>query len=147
MIDVNGTLKCKADGQDPDWQDDNKFEVGVLKASLPDDQGVLQAIKILNKANPPKELAINVADDNAKIHEVGKRVTMREKSVDVNDTRNKWIVTKHHIEGKDWFSVKNVAWGYFLTCPKKGESPNQLIVSYEVPGIHSEDIFSVIYTV
>ena len=48
---------------------------------------------------------------------------------ETDDTkRNKWIVTKHH----DWFTLKNEAYGYFLTClPKNQKQP---IVSYEIPG-------------
>ena len=135
MIDVNDTLKCKADGQDPDWQDDNKFEVGVLKASLPDDQGVLQAIIISNKATPPQELAINVDIAIAEEPEVGKFAQMLAKPENDDDKRNKWIVTKHHIDKKDWFTLKNEAYGYFLTCPNLGQTPENLIVSYEIPGI------------
>ena len=135
-------LKCKADGLKPVWPGDDKFEVGVLKASLPDDKGDLQAIKISNNATTPKELAINVVDENAEDYAVGTRVTMKAESGDDNDKRNKWIVMKHHIEGKDWFTLKNEACGYFLTCPKKGVSPQHLIVSYEVPGIQMTSFLS-----
>ena len=42
-------------------------------------------------------------------------------------------MTKHHVEKKDWFTLKNEAYGYFLTCRPDQKQP---IVSYEVPGIH-----------
>ena len=133
-------LKCKADGLKPDWTGEGaaKFDVGVLKASLPDDQGNLQAIKISNKATPPAELAINVDIAIAEEPEVGKYAQMLAKSEEDDNKRNKWIVTKHHIDKKDWFTLKNVAYGYFLTCPQKANQTTQtkqLIVSYEVPGI------------
>ena len=133
-------LKCKAGGLKPAWTGENaaKFDAGVLKASLPDNQGVLQAIKILNKETTPKELAINVEPAIADKPEVGIYAQMLAKSEDDTDKRNKWIVMKHHIDEKDWFTLKNVAYGYFLTCPSKDGQPTQikeLIVSYEVPGI------------
>ena len=134
-------LKCKAaDSQKPSeaWpgEGEAKFDVGVLlKASLPDDNGDVQPMKILNKETTPKEMAINVADENAEAHKVGVYVRMRTVSTDDSDKRNKWIVMKHHIDEKDWYTLKNEAYGYFLTCPQKDQSPQQLIVSYEVPGI------------
>ena len=129
----DGKLKCNG-GLVPNWLEDNKFDVGVLKASPLDEQGEPQAIEILNKAEPPKELFLDVTVDNAKEPEVGKRVIMKAKSEVEDDKRNKWIVTKHHIEKKDWFTLKNEAVGYFLTCPDLGQTPH-LIVSYEIPGI------------
>ena len=87
-------------------------------------------------------MAINVLDENAEDYEVGTRVTMKVESGDDNDKRNKWIVMKHHIEGKDWFTLKNEACGYFLTCPKKDVSQKHLIVSYEVPGIQMTSFLS-----
>ena len=130
----DGKLKCNG-GLGPNWLQNNNFDVGVLKASPLDDQGDPKAIMILNKAVPPKELAINVAEANANEPEVGKRAVMKAKSLNASDERNKWTVTKHRIDKKDWFTLKNEAFGYFLTCPNIGQSPLQLIVSYEIPGI------------
>ena len=145
----DGKLKCgaKTGGLVPLWPGENaaKFDAGVLKASLPDNQGVLQAITISNKATPPAELAINVDPAEADKPEVGKYAQMLAKSEDDDDKRNKWIVTKHHIDKKDWFTLKNVAYGYFLTCPSKEGQTNQikqLIVSYEVPGIQLTSFLS-----
>ena len=144
-IDINEELKCKADGLEPLWVgiNEKKFEAGALNP-LPDAQGNLQAIIILNKASPPKELFLQVTELEVKEPEVGKIVNMKKVSEDEDATnRNKWISTKHHIEGEDWFTLKNEAYGYFLTCPKKAEITKELIVSYEVPGMYSDDILSV----
>ena len=115
-------LKCKA-GQVWPNVEDNKFEE-QLKESLPD-----EPIKIVNKED--KELRLDVEKLNAVKPEVGKEVKIMNPLEETDDTnRNKWIVTKH----LDWFTLKNKAYGYFLTClPKNQKQP---IVSYEVPGIH-----------
>ena len=51
----DGKLKCNG-GLVPNWLQENKFDVGALKASPLDEQGDPQAIIILNQAAPPKEL-------------------------------------------------------------------------------------------
>ena len=132
MIGDDKVMKCNGKKK-ADWPSDDKFEVGGLEAGP-------QVIITSNNAQSPKELALDVTTSNADKHEVGTRVTMMAKSTDENDKRNKWIVTKHHIGLKDWFTLKNEAYGgYFLTCPEKRQpgqtKPEQLIVSYEVPGI------------
>ena len=113
-------------------EEDNKFEVAALKESLNN-----VAIKIVNNAENAeklKELRLNVGDDAALKPEVGQEVQLRQQLDNSDGTkRNKWIVTKHHVGKKDWFTLKNEAYGYFLTCrPKDKQQP---IVSYEVPGI------------
>ena len=119
-------LKCKA-GQVWPNVEDNKFNE-QLKESPPD-----APIKIVNKQD--KQLQLEVEKLNAVKPEVGKEVKIMSPLEETDDTkRNKWIVTKHHVEKKDWFTLKNEAYGYFLTClPKNQKQP---IVSYEVPGIH-----------
>ena len=105
---------------------DNNFTVDALKESLPN-----VATKISNKAEKTKELQLNVTKLLADKPEVRIEVKISEPLDNSDDTkRNKWIVTKHH----GWFTLKNEAYGYFLTClPKNQKQP---IVSYEVPGIH-----------
>ena len=107
------------------------FEVTVLSESQPD-----VAKKIVNKAQVPKELQLEVASESKP--EVGQLVKIMV-PLEVTDVsnRNKWIVTKHHVEEKDWFTLKNEAYGYFLTCRTKDpvKYPDG-IVSYEIPGIH-----------
>ena len=117
---------CKA-GQVWPNPGDNKFEVTALSESQPD-----VAKKIVNKAQVPKELQLEVASESKP--EVGQLVKIMV-PLEVTDVsnRNKWIVTKHHVEEKDWFTLKNEAYGYFLTCRTDQGQP---IVSYEVPGIH-----------
>ena len=108
---------------------DNNFTVEALKESLPN-----VATKISNKAEETKELQLNVTKLLADQPEVRKGVKISEPLDNSDDTkRNKWIVTKHHVEKKDWFTLKNEAYGYFLTCRPDQKQP---IVSYEVPGIH-----------
>ena len=108
---------------------DNNFTVAALKESLPN-----VATKISNNAEETKELQLNVTKLLADQPEVRKGVKISEPLDNSDDTkRNKWIVTKHHVEKKDWFTLKNEAYGYFLTClPKNQKQP---IVSYEIPGI------------
>ena len=116
-------LKCKA-GQVWPNVEDNKFKE-QLKESLPN-----EPIIIVNKAEPPKELQLDVGKLLVPIPEVGIEVKILPLLAETDDTkRNKWIVTKHH----DWFTLKNEAYGYFLTCLPTRQQP---IVSYEVPGIH-----------
>ena len=52
---------------------------------------------------------------------------------------NKWKVTKHHIDKKDWFTLKSKFSNYFLTCTNKTvTNKNLLYVYYEIPSTYSE---------
>ena len=123
-------LKCKAGETWPN-DDQNKFDADALKESVPN-----VAIQILNTVVPLKEIR---ALGDPKKPMVGKKVQILEPfaNPDESKQRNMWIVTKHHVEKEDWFTLKSEATGYYLTCPTKGEeNEKQPIVSYEVPGIH-----------
>jgi len=134
--DDNNNLICKADGVKPIWPPaDEKFETEAIKESKVDENGEIEAVIILNNAAKELALEVTLLDQNPEKAKVEKIVKMVKASTNPEDKRNKWFVTRHHIEKIDWFTLKSAAYGYFLTCPQKASEDKykKLFVNYEVP--------------